>query len=406
MNYQVLEGGKVPIKAWVNGVPLEYQARQQLINVASMPFIYKWIAAMPDTHFGLGATIGSVIPTVDAVMPSAVGVDIGCGLAAVRTDLNRNDLGRPQNIAAIRKAVEKAVPHGRTSGGGKGDRGAWGNPPEEVQETWEDFEGELEDLVTKAPKSRKAAQRAQNQLGTLGGGNHFIEVSVDEQNKVWIVIHSGSRGIGNSLAQQYIRKAQEMMKQWHVSLPDRDLAYFPDGTPEFYDYLQMVNWAQRYAQENRKLMIDSAVEGMAKVVGDFDLTWAVDCHHNYIQGERHYGQNVLVTRKGAISAKEGQLGIIPGSMGSPSFVVRGKGNRESFHSAAHGAGRRMSRRQAKETFSIEDHEKATEGVECRKDQSVLDETPGAYKDIRAVMKAQEDLIEPIHELKQAICIKG
>jgi tRNA-splicing ligase RtcB len=409
--YKVIRENGAPIKAWIEGVQLEDAARQQLINVASLPFIHHHIAAMPDVHWGMGATVGSVIPTKGAIVPAAVGVDIGCGMVAARTSLNANDL--PDNLSDIRSAIEKAVPHGRTNHGGEGDRGAWHNVPDAVAIAMSDFDtGDLAVRLTtitdKHPKIAKAAQRAPRHLGTLGTGNHFIELCLDEENAVWVMLHSGSRGIGNQIGQYFIERAKEDMKRWFINLPDQDLAYLSEGSQNFDDYVEAVEWAQNFALANRSLMLAATMRALESALGR-PFAWgsvAVNCHHNYVSREHHFGANVWVTRKGAVRAREGDLGIIPGSMGARSYIVRGKGNADSFHTCSHGAGRAMSRTEAKRRFTVEDHEKATAGIECRKDKDVIDETPMAYKDIDAVMAAQSDLVEVVHTLRQVVCVKG
>jgi tRNA-splicing ligase RtcB len=367
---------------------------------------------MPDVHWGMGATVGSVIPTVGAVIPAAVEVDIGCGMCAVKTTLKASDL--PDNLSALRSAIEAAVPHGRTHDGGPGDRGAWGTVPKTTGDAWygtgwDDTTSLLtrfERLCSKHPKIAKS-NHVQH-LGTLGGGNHFIEVCLDTEQWVWVMLHSGSRGVGNRIGSYFIELAKEDMRQWFINVPDQDLAYLPEGTDHFKDYVEAVEWAQDFARENRRLMLDSVMGVIAETipVRFAQAAAIVNCHHNYISREHHYGKDVLVTRKGAVRAREGELGIIPGSMGARSFIVRGKGNRESFHSCSHGAGRKMSRTAAKRLFTLEDHAAATAGVECRKDAEVIDETPQAYKDIELVMAAQADLIDVVAELKQVLCVKG
>lgn len=404
---KVFEGVKVPIKAYIDGVELEDAAKEQLLNLSGLPFVHSHIAAMPDVHWGMGATVGSVIATKKAVIPAAVGVDIGCGMIAAMTDLTANDL--PDNLSEMRSAIEAAVPHGRTDNGGRNDKGRHQGPlPEAAKENYGSLADRLRAIIDKAPKLSRAAENAPGHMGTLGGGNHFIEVCLDEANRVWVMLHSGSRGIGNAIGSHFIEVAKGEMRRWHINLPDEDLAYLPEGTQHFDDYIEGVGWAQEFAMQNRQTMMALTIAAMKRVLGrDFksDVV-AVNCHHNYVSRERHYGENVLLTRKGAVSAKEGELGIIPGSMGARSYIVRGKGNRESFCSCSHGAGRRMSRNKARERFTIEDHIKATEGVECRKDAEVIDETPMAYKDIDAVMAAQSDLVEIAHTLKQVLCVKG
>src|SRR5499433_135628 len=410
-----------PIKAWTKGVQLEDAARQQLINVAQLPFIYKWVAAMPDVHWGMGATIGSVIPTRGAIIPAAVGVDIGCGMMAVKTSLHANQL--PDDLHGIRTAIERAVPHGRTDNGGKNDRGAWRDAPAHHVQVWAKLELAYNAIVDKYPKLNHP-QRV-NHLGTLGTGNHFIEVCLDENQNVWFLLHSGSRGVGNRFGTFFIELAKNDMRQWMINLPDKDLAYLPQGTEHFDDYVRAVHWAQDYALANRELMMRNLIAAVrtSGLVPEFAAGeesplatedhgrgrprhTVVSCHHNYVTWENHYGENVLITRKGAVRAREGDMGIIPGSMGARSYIVRGKGNTESFNSCSHGAGRAMSRHEAKKRFTVEDHIRMTEGVECRKDADVIDETPAAYKPIEAVLAAQADLVEIVHTLRQVVCVKG
>jgi tRNA-splicing ligase RtcB (3'-phosphate/5'-hydroxy nucleic acid ligase) len=395
----------VPIKAWTKGVPLEPQAKQQLVNVAQLPFIFKWVAAMPDVHWGIGATVGSVIPTKGAIIPAAVGVDIGCGMMAVQTDLAAGDL--PDNLKGIRTAIEKAVPHGRTNHGGRGDRGAWGEIPARNLEVWGTLKPRYDAILAKHSKLDRGNHA--NHLGTLGTGNHFIEVCLDEADQVWFMLHSGSRGVGNRMGSYFIEIARKDMERMFIALPDRDLAYFPDGSEHFKDYVEAVEWAQDFARWNRDLMMEqivAAVRGCGEVRPFAAERKAINCHHNYVARESHYGENILVTRKGAVRAREGDMGIIPGSMGARSYIVRGKGNPESFTSCSHGAGRAMSRTEAKRRFSVKDHERMTAGIECRKDADVIDETPAAYKPIEDVMAAQADLVEIVHTLHQVVCVKG
>ena len=405
-NYEVLtaEGGG-HVKAWVKGVPFEGQARQQVLNAARMPFIHKWVAIMPDVHAGIGATVGSVIPTRGAIIPAAVGVDIGCGMMAVRTSLKASDL--PENLRGIRGAIEAAVPHG-FSGSHKGHaKGGWSELPPAAERNWAELDKGYKRLMREHPVLKQA--NAMHQLGSLGGGNHFIEICLDESDGVWILLHSGSRGIGNRIGSYFIEKAREDMRAVMANLPDRDLAYFREGTEHFDAYVEAVDWAQRFAALNRATMMEHILAALrgAKGIPPFRAdVEAVNCHHNYVSRERHFGADILVTRKGAVSAKAGQLGIIPGSMGARSYIVRGKGNPDSFHSCSHGAGRTMSRTEAKRRFTVADHARATEGVECRKDAGVIDETPAAYKRIEAVMEAQSDLVEIVHTLKQVVCVKG
>ncbi|MCA9704875.1 MAG: RtcB family protein [Myxococcales bacterium] len=405
--YQVMsETGGVPVKHWTRGVPVEDAALRQLSNVAKLPFIHKWVAVMPDVHVGVGATVGSVIPTKGAVIPAAVGVDLGCGMMAVQTSLRAEDL--PDGLGHVRAAIESAVPHGRTDDGRRRDRGAWGDPPRAVTDTWgASLAKRFEVITDKHPKIRSSNHVVH--LGTLGTGNHFIEICLDEQDHVWVMLHSGSRGVGNRIGSYFIGLAKEDMKRWFVNLPDQNLAYFPEGTEHFDDYCEAVTWAQDFARLNRELMMAHTLAALRQVRDlppfSADLK-AVNCHHNYVARERHYGEDVLVTRKGAVRAGEGELGIIPGSMGARSYIVRGKGNRDSFCSCSHGAGRKMSRTEAKRRFTVEDHVEATQGIECRKDASVIDETPGAYKSIDDVMAAQSDLVEVVHTLRQVVCVKG
>lgn len=394
----------VPVKSWTRGVPFQDEARQQLVNIAKLPFIHGWVAAMPDVHLGKGATIGSVIPTLGAIIPAAVGVDIGCGMMAVKTSLKAEQL--PDNLGPLRTAIEKAVPHGRTGGRAKLDRGAWGNPPADVTQAWAPLQKDFNTIAEKHPSIAKANHCIH--LGTLGTGNHFIEICLDEQGSVWSMLHSGSRGVGNRIGSYFIELAKQDMARWYINLPDRDLAYFPEGTDYFDDYVFAVGWAQNYARTNRQLMMRRVLQALGEIVGiPFDTQdEAVNCHHNYVQIEHHYGKDVWLTRKGAVSARAGELGIIPGSMGACSYIVRGLGNPDSFHSCSHGAGRAMSRSEAKRRFTVDDHKKATADVECRKDATVVDETPAAYKPIDAVMEAQKDLVEIVYRLKQVVCVKG
>lgn len=401
--HQVLEaeGGK-PIKLWTRGVPVEEDARRQLMNTARMPFIFKHLAVMPDVHLGKGSTIGSVIPTVGAVIPAAVGVDIGCGMIAARTSLTAADL--PDNLHGLRSAIEQAVPHGKTFGGR--DRGAWNHVPAATDQAWKALSGRFKAITDKYPRLTKTNNR--QHLGTLGTGNHFVEVCLDEADRVWFMLHSGSRGVGNAIGNLFIELAQADMRQHLANLPDRDLAYFEEGSRHFDDYVEAVGWAQDFARQNRALMMQATLDTARRVIAKpFEANLeAVNCHHNYVQKERHFGREVLVTRKGAVSAQKGELGIIPGSMGARSFIVRGLGNPDAFCSCSHGAGRTMSRTQAKRQFSVEDQIRATAHVECRKDAAVIDEIPMAYKDIDRVMAAQRDLVEVVHTLRQVVCVKG
>ena len=394
--------GGVPVKMWTRGVPVEDEARRQLISAARLPIVFKHIAAMPDVHYGIGATVGSVIPTLKAIIPAAVGVDIGCGMIATKTTLSAEDL--PDNLAPLRSAIERAVPHGRAPG--KRDPGAWQDVPGSVDTAWAQLEPEFTELCRDYPKLEKTNHR--NHLGTLGSGNHFIEVCLDEGGFVWFMLHSGSRGVGNAIGTMFIELARQDAMRHEVNLPDRDLAYFEEGSRYFGDYVDAVGWAQRYAELNREVMMRRVIEAARSALRKSFQSHveAVNCHHNYVQQEHHFGREVYVTRKGAVSAKLGELGIIPGSMGARSYIVRGRGNPESFESCSHGAGRAMSRGQARRRFTLADHRAATEGVECRKDKDVIDETPAAYKDIDAVMAAQADLVDIVHTLKQVVCVKG
>src|SRR5262245_41788028 len=401
--YEVLhQKESAPIKMWTQGVPVEEAAKEQLLNTAKMPFIYKWIAVMPDVHVGKGATIGSVVPTKRAIIPAAVGVDIGCGMAAVKTTLTASDL--PDTLAGVRGAIEHAVPHGKTFGGR--DKGAWTIPPNNVDQAWEMLLPRFTKIVEKYPQLHKTNNYVH--LGTLGTGNHFIEVCLDEANTVWLMLHSGSRGVGGAIGSLFIELAKQDMRTWLINLPDMDLAYLPEGTEHFNDYVEAVEWAQDYARLNREIMMQNLIRAVRSVITKPFETHieAVNCHHNYVAREHHYGEDVLVTRKGAVRARLGELGIIPGSMGTRSYIVRGLGNEESFQSCSHGAGRVMSRTEAKKRFTVDDHIAATQGIECRKDEDVIDETPAAYKPIDAVMHAQRDLVEIVYTLKQVVCVKG
>jgi tRNA-splicing ligase RtcB (3'-phosphate/5'-hydroxy nucleic acid ligase) len=402
--YEVIEvDGGVPVKAWIRGVSLEEAAAQQLRNVARLPCVHGWVAAMPDVHWGVGATVGSVIPTVGAIIPAAVGVDIGCGMAAVRTTLTAADL--PESLRAVRAAIERAVPHGRTTRGR--DKGAWEHPPAPALAAWERLKPRFDAITAK--HGRIKSSNHVTHLGTLGTGNHFIEVCLDEADRVWIMLHSGSRGVGNKIGTYFIDLAKQDMRQHLANLPDEDLAYLEEGAAHFDDYVEAVGWAQDFAMTNRRLMMQAVLRAMQGVSGlrpfEAEAT-AVNCHHNYVTRERHGGRDVYLTRKGAVRAGAGDLGIIPGSMGARSYIVRGRGNPESYESCSHGAGRAMSRNEAKRRFTLADHAAATAGVECRKDAAVIDETPGAYKPIDAVMAAQRDLVEIVHTLRQVVCVKG
>jgi tRNA-splicing ligase RtcB len=394
---QEIREGRVPVKVYT--ADLDPAARQQLVNVSKLPIVHHHVAAMPDVHLGIGATVGSVIPTRGAIIPAAVGVDIGCGMIATRLSLAAGALDERM----LRKAYDQIVrdvpvgfdqhPEGRAR-----------------TETAKRFSAGLRRILDKHPGVRKRVGKHSDwvrQLGTLGGGNHFIEVCTDEEDRLWVMLHSGSRGIGNAIGSYFIELARRDAERCQLHLPNRDLAYFPEGAEHFDDYVEAVGWAQDYARANRAEMMALVIGALRRHLPPFEVTGeAVNCHHNYVEREHHYGAEVWVTRKGAIRARAGDLGIIPGSMGTRSYIVRGKGGAEAFHSCAHGAGRRMSRNQAAQSFSVADLERQTAGVVCRKDKGVLDEIPGAYKDIDEVMANQSDLVEVVHTLKQVICVKG
>lgn len=389
--------GRVPVKIYTDEI--EPQALQQLINISQLPIIHSHVAAMPDVHLGIGATVGSVIPTKQAIIPAAVGVDIGCGMNALRLSLKASQL--PHNLNRIRSAIEAAVPVGFA-------QHKCGEPAKDLLKP---LQPRLQRILQKHPAIGSMMRKWQDtwttQMGTLGSGNHFIELCLDESQDVWVMLHSGSRGIGNNIGKYFIQLARKDMERHQIQLPDRDLSYFQEGSQYFEDYVEAVEWAQDYARANRQHMMQLVLQALQNHLPPFTITReAINCHHNYVAREKHFGEMVYVTRKGAIRAGEGELGIIPGSMGARSYIVRGKGNPESFCSCAHGAGRRMSRQQAKKRFSRKDLEEQTKGVECRKDKGVIDEIPAAYKDIDQVMKNQSDLVEVVHTLKQVICVKG
>jgi len=393
-----IDGGRVPVKVWTG--ELEPQARRQLENVARLPIVHGHVAAMPDVHAGMGATVGSVIPTKGAIVPSAVGVDIGCGVNAVRLSLTAKDL--PESLTRIRGAIEAAIPVGFDM-----HRGVNG----ERKRAARDLAPELLRIIERNPKlatmQKDIRETWVRQLGTLGGGNHFIEVCLDESQDVWVMLHSGSRGIGNVIGRYFIERARREMEKSDTHLPDRDLAWLAEGTAAFEEYVEAVHWAQDYAIENRREMMRAVLAAIEPHLPPFRVVGeAINCHHNYVAREHHFGENLLVTRKGAIRAGAGDMGVIPGSMGARSFIVRGKGSADSFCSCAHGAGRLMSRTEARKRFSSADVRAQTAGVECRKDAAVVDEIPGAYKDIDEVMANQSDLVEVVHTLKQVVCVKG
>lgn len=397
----------VPLLVWDGDgkVPMEPAVFDQLARMCQMPFVHHHAALMPDAHVGIGCSVGSVIATKGAIVSAAVGVDLGCGMIAVQTTLRANDL--PDNLHAMRSAIEASVPHGRTNDGKPGDRGAWGNPPKSVTELWGDLDSGWRSIIAKRPKLERGATTTQ--LGTLGSGNHFVEVSIDESQNVWIMLHSGSRGVGNRIGAYFIAAAKEYVGDRLGTLPDKDLAWLDDGTDLFRDYVEAVGWAQNYAAMNRRIMLHHTLDAVAASVGLEKIRGdevAVNCHHNYISKEHHFGSDVWVTRKGAVRAGRGEMALIPGSMGAKSYVVRGKGNPDSFESCSHGAGRVMSRTAAKKKITMEDHAKATAGVECRKDADVIDESPAAYKDIDQVIEASRDLVEVVHTLKAVLCVKG
>ena len=403
--YNIIQDSKgVPIKMWTKGVPVDEKSKDQLLKTAQMPFIYKWMAVMPDVHVGIGATIGSVIPTKGAIIPAAVGVDIGCGMMASRTTLTASDL--PDNLFALRTELERLIPHGMTKNRGQRDRGSWANPSERVDAVWSELVTDFEYICAKHPRLKNTNNRTQ--FGTLGTGNHFVEICLDEHQQVWIMLHSGSRGVGNAIGSYFIDLARKDMQKHFINLPDKDLAYLVEGTEHFDDYWFAVGWAQRFAMKNRELMMEAAIQALRIIINKpFNAkVEAVNCHHNYVDKEEHFGQEVLVTRKGAVRARLGEYGIIPGSMGAKSFIVKGKGNQESFCSCSHGACRVLSRTAAKKQFTVEDQIAQTQGVECRKDEAVIDEIPSAYKPIEDVMKAQSDLVEVVYTLNQVVCVKG
>ncbi|HEX3071574.1 MAG TPA: RtcB family protein [Thermoanaerobaculia bacterium] len=381
---------RVPIKIWAPLDEVESQSLDQLVNIANLPFVFHHVAAMPDVHLGKGATVGSVIATKGAICPAAVGVDIGCGMAAVRTNLTSFDFG--DGVAAkLRNAIERGVPVGNGPAGSHNDSTSGAA-------SW----------LRRAPADMvaKISARQIAQLGTLGGGNHFIELCHDERDQVWIMLHSGSRNFGKTVAEGHMKRAKEIAKQAQIHLADPDLAYLDEATPEFDAYVADVEFAQEYASKNRLLILEEVVRNLRHHFPQLRLDEPVNCHHNYLARETHFGEKVIVTRKGAIRAGAGVLGIIPGSMGTRSYIVEGLGNPESFHSCSHGAGRRMSRSEAKRKFTMKDLESQTSGVECRKDAGVIDEIPAAYKDIDSVMLAQQSLVEPLFRLKQLLCVKG
>lgn len=386
---KIISETKHPVKIWAS--ELEIETENQIKNAANLPFIYKHVAVMPDAHAGKGSTVGTVLATKGAIIPACVGVDIGCGMNAVKMPMKIDDF---QKISILRNSIERSIPLGHN-----------GHSRVSVR-----VENALKEL--KFPVKPIDWSKASKQIGTLGGGNHFIEICQDQNNDAWLVLHSGSRNVGKVLAEMHIQNAKDLMKKYFIDLPDPDLAYLVQDTQEFQDYIHDLTWAQNYAKANRNEMMLSILKDVSYHLYKEDkgveamTVLKVDCHHNYTQMENHFGANVWVTRKGAVSAKAGELGIIPGSMGAKSYIVEGLGNPESFCSCSHGAGRKMSRTKARATFTTEDLKKQTEGVECRKDGDVIDEIPGAYKDIDQIMADQKDLVKPIYELKQILCVKG
>jgi len=398
----VRETDGVPVKSWTAHV--EQSALDQLIMTARMPFIHRWVAAMPDVHMGHGCAVGSVVPTKGAIIPSTVGVDIACGMNAVRLSTTANEL--PDSLAAVRDAIEKRIPLGA---GGRHQSNF--DVPHSMEEGVYHLLPGFRRLLDRNPGLRKLQTEQAGwvrQIGTLGSGNHFIEICLDEEDRVWVMLHSGSRGIGNKIGRYYIEAAKREMERWFIHLPDKELAYLSEGSILFDEYWEALSWAQEYARVNRVVMMDLVIEALQDTLPEmFEITdEAINCHHNYVARENHYGANVYVTRKGAIRAREGDLGVIPGSMGTKSYIVRGKGNPESFCSCSHGAGRRMGRKEAERRFTVDDLRAQTYGIECRKDAGVLDEIPCAYKDIDLVMEYQRDLVDVVHVLHQVVNVKG
>lgn len=405
MKTVITEENARPIKIWTDEV--EDAALTQLRNLSRLPFIARnGVAAMPDVHAGKGSTVGTVIATKSAIIPAAVGVDIGCGMNAVRLSLKASDL--PENLAKVRAQIERDVPLGA------GGRHTKDHQIQDNHARLPQTSPKAKHVIDKGVFGERvngweqAMAKAAQQLGTLGSGNHFIELCLDENEDVWIMLHSGSRGIGNVIGTHFIGVGQKLMDRYFIDLPDRDLAYLPEGTQEFDEYVEALAWAQDYAFKNRELMMEKVILALRKTIGkEFTITQeAINCHHNYATRENHFGENLWVTRKGAIRARQGDLGIIPGSMGQRSYIVRGKGNETSYCSCSHGAGRKMSRAAARRNFTVADLVEQTKGVECLKNDSVLDEIPGAYKDIDQVMANQTDLVEVVHTLKQVLCVKG
>ncbi len=383
------------VLSWLPADQIEESAMRQIENLSRMPFIFKHVGVMPDCHFGMGATVGSVIPTERAIIPAAVGVDIGCGMIAVKTPLTRDDL--PQDLSDIRKAIEQQVP--LSAGHYNRSIKKTARPRIEQMEARAAEIGRL-DFYDKLDKNWR------KQLGSLGSGNHFIEVVLDEEDHAWAFLHSGSRGVGNRIATHHIRIAKQLMEKWYIDLPDADLAYLVEDTPEFDDYMADLDWAQEFALLNREEMMERIIRILQYRCGDFEELERIQCHHNFTRREHHFGKNILVSRKGAIEAREDQPGLIPGSMGTRSYVVRGKGNRASFNTAPHGAGRRLSRNKARGSFTMDDFDRDMSGIEVTRSEAFLDELPGAYKDIDVVMEQSADLVEIVHTFRQIVNVKG
>jgi tRNA-splicing ligase RtcB (3'-phosphate/5'-hydroxy nucleic acid ligase) len=394
------------VRMWTKGVPVEDEARAQIAKLASLPILGGPVSIMPDVHLGRGATVGSVVATRGAIIPAAVGVDIGCGMVALRTSLTAADL--PDSLAAIRAQIERDVPVGFDAHRRPVVDERRGDDAERLRARMAALRGRYEDLAVVRTLGRYDHARVWNQIGTLGGGNHFIELCLDEAQRVWVMLHSGSRNVGNRIGEVAIAEARRIAERENRHLPDRDLAWLTEGSPEFDRYVAGLRWAQDYAALNRDVMLHLVLRALARFFAQ-DIAVresAVNCHHNYADVEEHFGRPLWITRKGAVSAREGELGIIPGSMGARSFIVRGRGNPASYHSCSHGAGRAMSRNEARRRYTRADLAAQTAGVECRKDAAVVDELPAAYKDLDAVMAAQSDLVDVVHTLKQVLCVKG
>lgn len=410
IRYNLIKGDRVNIKMWTRHVPVESEAIDQLRKISSLPIVHSHVAAMPDVHVGVGSTVGTVIATKSAVIPAAVGVDIGCGMIACRLSLTAKDL--PDDLSKIRKEIESMIPVGFDEHGSKSlhSRQHQGTT-KLLNNQYHQVSAGIESLIKRHPALEKMTKdiygRVYNQMGTLGGGNHFVELCIDENQDVWVMLHSGSRGIGNVIGRYFIELAKKDAEKNQRNLPDRDLAYLEAGGDHYDDYIEAVSWAQDYARRNRNTMLELVITALSRHLPQFRITQeAIQCHHNYISYETHFGEELIITRKGAVAAHKGALGIIPGSMGAKSFIVEGLGEQESFCSCSHGAGRKLSRGAAKKHISLEDHIKATEGIECRKDEGVIDESPAAYKDIDSVMLSQEDLVRVVHTLRQVLCVKG